>query len=358
MKQRIQGIDLARAFAIIGMIIVNFKIVFGIQGSETLNTIAGFFDGKAAATFVTLAGIGVALMVKSALNENDNTKLRRVRKTILKRSLLLFVLGLSYMEIWPADILHYYGVYMAILALLLTFSKKLIFRLGWLIVFTFPLLLFIFDYELGWNFKSLEYKTFWTIKGFIRNLIFNGFHPVLPWISFLFIGYWFGSFDLQNRQFIRRIAIKSFIGFIAIQFLSRFFIALLSQSNPESIKTFTEFFGTQPMPPLPFYMINGICFSLFAISSCLLIDLKYQSSSILTAFKNMGKMALTFYVAHIIIGMGIIDVLFPNTLGTYSIHFSVLYALTFSIFCILFAYLWLKKYKSGPLEWLFRKLTQ
>ena len=70
MNKRIIGIDVARALAVIGMIIVNFKTVFGSNGSEWLKSIVSIFDGKAAATFVVLAGVGLALMTNSAIRPN------------------------------------------------------------------------------------------------------------------------------------------------------------------------------------------------------------------------------------------------------------------------------------------------
>ena len=107
MKDRIIGIDVARALAVIGMIIVNFKVVFGDNGLVWVKSFASVFDGKAAATFVVLAGVGLALMTNSALRNNDRQKLKTARKRIAKRALFLFSVGLSYIVIWPADILHF-----------------------------------------------------------------------------------------------------------------------------------------------------------------------------------------------------------------------------------------------------------
>jgi len=64
MKKRIVGIDDARALSVIGMIIVNFKVVFGAEGSSVLRSIGGTYDGKAAATFVVLAGVGMGTRQK------------------------------------------------------------------------------------------------------------------------------------------------------------------------------------------------------------------------------------------------------------------------------------------------------
>ncbi|MEO1713333.1 MAG: DUF418 domain-containing protein, partial [Bacteroidota bacterium] len=71
-----------------------------------------------------------------------------------------------------------------------------------------------------------------------------------------------------------------------------------------------------------------------------------------------GQLALTFYVAHVVIGMGAFEVDDPTNFGTYPVQFSVGYALVFSLLCILFANIWLRYKKSGPLEWVMRKFTQ
>ena len=126
MKKRIIGIDVARALAVIGMIIVNFKVVFGENGERWLKSFAHLFDGKAAATFVVLAGIGLALMTNSAVKDQNEEKLQVGRKRIIKRAIFLFLVGLSYIWIWPADILHFYGIYMLVTLFFINKSPKLI----------------------------------------------------------------------------------------------------------------------------------------------------------------------------------------------------------------------------------------
>ena len=69
MNKRIVGIDVARAFAIIGMILVNFKMVFGQEGESWIQPFSSILDGKAAATFVVLAGVGIAFMSNSSIND-------------------------------------------------------------------------------------------------------------------------------------------------------------------------------------------------------------------------------------------------------------------------------------------------
>ncbi|MFT5216200.1 MAG: hypothetical protein ACI83H_001321 [Glaciecola sp.] len=98
----------------------------------------------------------------------------------------------------------------------------------------------------------------------MRNLFFNGFHPVIPWTSFMLFGYWFGKQDLLNDKFIKKTFWIGTIIFISIQILSYLSISILSEGNQESAKELTEILGTNPMPPLPIYMFNGISIA-FAI---------------------------------------------------------------------------------------------
>jgi uncharacterized protein len=357
MKQRIIGLDVARALAVIGMIIVNFKVVLGQDGQTWVKSFASIFDGKAAAMFVVLAGVGLALMTNSAIKNNDRHKLKIAKIRIAKRALFLFVLGLSYITIWPADILHFYGIYMVIILMVLPFKERTILILGSAIIFFYPMLVIFLDYETGWDFDTLDYLGFWTFEGFIRNLFFNGFHPVMPWTAFMLFGYWFGKQDLHNDKFIKKTFLVSTLIFISIQILSYLSISFLAEGNQEAALELTEILGTNPMPPLPFYMFNGISIAFAIISACILIARRFEDSIIIGALHKTGQLALTFYVAHVIIGMGIIELVAPEKMGNYTVEFSVSYALVFSLLCIVFAVIWRKYKKSGPLEWIMRKLT-
>ncbi len=356
MKERIIGIDVARSIAVIGMIIVNFKIVLGENGLNWVRSVTSVFDGKAAATFVVLAGIGLALTTNSALRNNDRQKLRIARIKIAKRALFLFIVGLSYIVIWPADILHFYGVYMLITLLLLSSNEKTILISAIVVILLYPLLISLINYKTGWNFDTFEYLDFWTFNGFFRNLFFNGFHPVIPWTAFMLFGFWFGKQDMKNDRFIKKAFLISSITFVVIQLLSQLTISFLSEGNKQTTTELIEIIGTNPMPPLPIYMFNGIAISISIISACIIIGKKFSTSKVILALHKTGKLALTFYVAHVIIGMGVIEIIIPEKIGDFRIEFSVVYALIFSIACILFANYWLKSKKNGPVEWVLKKI--
>ncbi|MBT8244691.1 MAG: DUF418 domain-containing protein [Winogradskyella sp.] len=358
MKGRIIGIDITRALAVIGMIIVNFKVVLGENGLSWVKSFASAFDGKAAATFVVLAGVGIALMTNSALKNKDSQKLKTARIRIVKRALFLFIVGLSYIVIWPADILHFYGIYMLVILLLLKSNEKTILISAIALILFYPLLIGFWNYETGWNFDTLDYLDFWTVNGFFRNLFFNGFHPVIPWTAFMLFGFWFGKQDLKSDRFIKKAFLISSITFVVIQILSHVSISFLSEGNKQTASELSEIIGTNPMPPLPIYMFNGIAISVLIISACIIIGKRFSTNKILLALNKTGQLALTFYVAHVIIGMGLIEVINPGKVGNYPIEFSVAYALIFSILCVLFATYWLKSRENGPVEWIMKKIIR
>lgn len=357
MKKRIIGIDVARAFAVFGMILVNFKMVLGQQGETWVKPFTSLLEGKAAATFVVLAGVGIAFMTNSAINKNDLNKFNIAKKRILKRALFLFIIGLSYIVIWPADILHFYGIYMLFALFLINKKSKTILYAAFIIIFCYPILLLFFNYETGWNFNNLEYIDFWKPNGFIRNLFFNGFHPVLPWSAFMLIGIWFGKQDLTNTLFLKKSAWISFSIFIVIQLFSKLSITLLTDGNPNTTEELESILGTNPMPPLPIYMISGSSIAVLVISICILISQKLQHHFIIKTLTKTGQLALTFYVAHVVLGMGFIEFISDKKLGEHSLNFSIIYGLLFSLGCIIFALIWTKYKKSGPLEWIMRKVT-
>jgi uncharacterized membrane protein YeiB len=66
-----------------------------------------------------------------------------------------------------------------------------------------------------------------------------------------------------------------------------------------------------------------------------------------------GQLALTFYVAHVIIAE-----INPTKIGSYSIEISFLYAILFCFLCVTFAIIWTNNSKVGPLEWVMRKITE
>ncbi len=352
---RIIGYDFARALAVLGMIIVNFKIVMNASeaGADWLIRLVGLLEGRAAATFVVLAGVGLALLSRRARLAGDQDGISNNRRTLLKRALFLFVVGLLYTPIWPADILHFYGIYIAIGAFLLAASDRSLWM--WIGVFAagFVVMMFVFDYEQGWDWNTLAYTDFWTPVGMARHLFFNGFHPVFPWTAFLLAGMWLGRQDMGNPATRRQIL---FIGVGAV-ILAEAASALLIQSViPDlGVETAESLFGTQPMPPMPLYLLGGGGTAFAVIALSIMLTNRLAGARWLEPFISVGQLALTIYVAHVVIGMGGLEML--GMLENRSLIFATTSAIIFYGASMLFAFLWRKRFKRGPLEWVMRRAT-
>ncbi len=307
---RILGYDVARALAVMGMVVVNFKIVMGAGhiGPDWLVWLVSLLEGRAAATFVILAGVGISLLSQKARLQKDSIAIRQNRNVLLKRSLFLFVVGLIYTPIWPADILHFYGIYIVIGACLLTASEKRLWLSAISFAISFVVLILIFDYEANWNWTTLEYFGFWTIDGMFRHLIFNGFHPVIPWTSFLLIGMWLGRQNITEVAIRNRIMLRALIIAIGAESLSAGLIHTISPADfGMSAEDFAALLGTSPMPPMPLYLIAASGSALVLITACVGIAEKLNESRAVMLLVSTGQLALTFYVAHVIIGMGFLS---------------------------------------------------
>ena len=263
MSERLIGLDIARYLAFVGMVLVNFDIVMshGVQSNEGFfNEFIGQLQGRASATFVVLAGIGLGL---SSFKKESQTV-----NTIVKRSIFLLILGLLNMTIFEGDILHYYAFYFLFGVFLLPFGNRaLILVIGILNLVFFSMMLFI-DYESGWNFEELTYSGFWTINGFTRNLFFNGFHPVFPWLGFFLLGILMSRVLLKKRQVQIKMISWGLIAIIFSEIISFIISGYVIPADSE----LQFLFMTDSMPPMPLYFLAASGSALLIIGLWLLVS--------------------------------------------------------------------------------------
>ncbi|MCF4099687.1 DUF418 domain-containing protein [Maritalea mediterranea] len=340
MSGRLDGLDLARLFAFIGMVVVNFNLVMGapIAGNAMALGVAQGLEGRAAASFVVLAGVGLGL----AFRERVNYAL------LFKRAAFLFGIGMINLLIFPADIIHYYAIYFLFAAWLLTLNNK---SLWWAIIginLVFLAGLLLLDYDAGWNWITFDYVDFWTFEGFVRNLMFNGWHPVLPWLSFLAFGIWL------SRQKLGEVRVQGVMvaGGLIVYLANHFGANLVQQAVTNS--ELALLFGTAPVPPTPLYMLAGASGASVLIGACLLLAPLLQKIRLLPVLLPAGRQTLTLYMAHILIGMGTLEAL--DMLSGQTIEAVWLASLTFCGAAIMFAYFWAQNFKRGPLEFTMRKI--
>ncbi|MFC9541543.1 DUF418 domain-containing protein [Lysinibacillus sp. NPDC056959] len=357
-SKRIEGLDFARALAMFGMLIVNFKIIMGAagRGPDWLLWFTGLFDGRASATFVTLAGIGVTLMTRKARISGELSTIKENRMKLWKRSAFLFILGLLlYVADWTGDILHYYGVYMLIASFLIVASTKIMIILSSLFLITSQALQVTMNYLKGWHPEQpfMEYLDFWTIEGFLRNLLFNGYHPLFPWLCFFLLGMILGRLDLMKKAVRNKMLFISIILLITIEVLSKLLMRL--SLSVLDVKSAEFLFQTGPIPPNILYILSNSASSIIVIVASVNIVERFAGQWLIKSLIQTGQLTLTHYVSHVFIGVGILALF--NRLENQTLAFSLVFTILFFVASIFFSVLWSKKYKRGPIEWVMRKMT-
>ncbi|WP_215142738.1 DUF418 domain-containing protein [Exiguobacterium qingdaonense] len=352
---RIAGLDIARSLALFGMVIVNYKLSMSAEenGPEWLIIYTGLFEGRASAIFVILAGIGISLMTRKARYTMDSGTITRLRRTIWKRSFFLFVLGLGLFLLgWDADILHYYAFYMFIASFFIVVSSKKLLGSAVFILLTSQVFQIIFDYTRGWDSTFYFYEDFWTVEGFLRNLLFNGYHPIFPWVCFFLFGMWLGRLNFKDKKLRDTMLIISFLLSIAIEVSS--FVLIHLTSELVGIEIAQYFFSTKPMPPNVLYMLASSSTALVVILLCIYLSDIFRNHIMTIALISTGQLALTHYVGHFIV-LVFLDMF--GLLNNQTLLFATTSSLLFFVTAMIFSYFWRKVYERGPIELMMRKIS-
>ena len=360
--KRIVGLDVARAVAIAGMVIVNFKVVMfaGERGPEWLTTLVGLLDGRAAAVFVILAGVGTSLMTADIHARHDLPGLAEARRRLLRRALFLLIVGYLFVVIWPADILHYYAFYLGIGAFLLSASDRALW--GWTLLAA-ALFAGLYTFAGYWDqldFVDLSYRGFWTPVGLTRNLLFNGWHPVLPWVGFFLVGMWLGRRDLTDLRVRRWI-----LGTAAVLAAAGEAIAAFNPIDFDVVTTGPSSLGlaagvdalwaAEPLPPGPVYLLAAGGTAVAVVMLCVGAGLRWPEAVPIRWAAATGQLALTIYFAHVVLGMGTLEEM--GRLGGQTLGFALAAAGVFLLVAVVFAVLWRRRFRRGPVEALMRYLS-
>ncbi|UWQ78434.1 heparan-alpha-glucosaminide N-acetyltransferase domain-containing protein [Leisingera sp. S132] len=324
---RLHGLDIARFLAFCGMVLVNFRIAAGVTpGTDTASLLTSALEGRAAALFVVLAGIGLSLG-------------RPDRITVFRRAVFLFVIGLLNLTIFEADILHFYALYFLLALPFLTAPGRMLLRAAAMILLIGFVSVISLDYEANWDWKTLTYANFWTVEGFLRHSLYNGWHPVFPWAAFLFLGMWAGRLQLSSRRVQAHLvlwgAAAAVLGTVP---------GMLVQ-DPE----LAELFGTSAIPPGPFYILSASGSALAVTGLVLALTPALDKAGLADWLAAPGRQALSLYAAHILLGMGTLEAM-GQLDGALSPAQIFGFSLGFCALSMVLVWVWNLFAKRGPLE--------
>jgi uncharacterized protein len=318
--------------------------------------ILGLIQGRSAALFVVLAGIGISLLSRQAFMTKDADVLRSLRHSILKRALFLYSIGLLNCFLWPSDILHFYGVYFAIGACLLSAPNHRLGALAILSVTAFSLLSFMVGFDRSWDWDLKKVKDLLDISKIICHLLFSGQYPVFPWLAFLITGIWLGRQNLYDRDFRTRCLLAGLGIFVGSESLSWIIFHISShQQYGLDVEEFLPWLAIEPWEPMPLFVFSAIGTSLCLIIFSIILAERFRDNAWLLAFSAIGQLTLTLYVAHILLGWVFLQVM--NLFGWHIYLFTLWGSLSFYTGGMLFARQWKNRHKRGPLEWAMRRFA-
>ncbi len=357
---RIYGLDIARALAIFGMLTVNFRSkLTDTEEPAWLLRLAEQVDGRAAATFVFLAGIGVALLTRKSRQSGDGAAIRADRWLLWRRALFLFVIGLAFRTVWNFDILHFYGVYLFAIAFLITQPSNRLIALAVLLSLIFPVLFYVVPAQLGISFWDTN--TGLSPRDLAIDIFFQGFHPFAPWFAFMLFGFVVGRLDLGDRALRRRLLVTGLLLVLIAEALAQ---ALLEFGGLKlafgfapraAVELAADSFGTDPYPPTPLFVVAGTGWALVVAMLCLWIGERWGDRFWLTPLIHTGQLALSVYVFH-----GTVGAWAPAWAGyppPQSLPWVLGYCVLFYAGTILIATLWRRLFARGPIETAMRWLT-
>jgi len=320
MNHRIIGFDLAQAYAILGMFVVNFNTVFGSHKATTgLGWFLNLFNGNSSTSFVILAGVGVSLMT----NRPDYS---------------------------PAE--------QHIAALVLFVPKRVYWLIAIASIVGFHVLWELIPFETGWNFNTLTYTDFWTVSGFLRNTFYNGWNPIFPWLAYFMLGMWLGRLNWQQKRTRYWALGLSEAVLVLVEILQ----AVAEKGAFGQDLTF--YITADYLPPFLPFMLSKAAFAVILIVICLTIGDHFAHLRIVRMLSVTVQMTLTHYVVHLTLGF----VLFAwltghpylsviNAQTPESPELVLLFAVGFYALSVGFSILWSRWFRHGPLEMLMRKVA-
>ena len=351
MNRRIAGYDFARSVALFGLVAANFSDYGEPSGFFLLYTLS---QGGVTTTFLVLAGIGMSLLRQRDQSTSSEHKSADSRRRLTKRAAFLLVVGICCNVIWQTYFLCFYSICIGIGALLLTTSNRWLWSLAFIFIFIWAAFTFWIGYsDVIRNFEALQDSDPWTVEGTTFRLFRYGFLSIFFWTGSLLLGMWLGRWKVHYL----RVRSDLFFGGIVVALFSVGIPRLLTQYIPISVwdspvwdspgGTLSWLFVPISMP-LHFFGICGIVTAI--IGGSLMLTEKYPAAKWTKPFIATGQLALTLYVAHLVIGKELL-----KALGLF--WFPIESAVIFCICAVIFSHFWRKGFERGPIEWALRRVT-
>lgn len=381
-KKRIELLDVYRGFAILGIFVVNIVIMnstflhqdeFARQWTSWIDVVSKkilqlFFYTKFFPIFSLLFGLGISLQALKLFREKTSSP-----AFFFRRMFILFMFGIAHiLLLWSGDVLNVYAILGLFATTMVKRSNKLILALAvFFLLFPFYDQLFAYFFQLI-HFQPesfLSHHTGATVNEIIKNgtyweglrlrileylsnttMLFGFLTPVAA--SMFLLGLYLGKNNILSApdQFIQRIKSPMLIVALITNIYRVFFLFVLIDLDVFQIDVYREIF-------IKLMILCDTIMGLFYLWIIGWFWFNTKWKAVLAPLKYAGRMALTNYIMHSVIGLFLFSSVGLSLYETMRPSETILTAVT--VFCIqvVLSKIWLTYFLYGPLEWIWRCLS-
>jgi len=371
-KGRTIIVDVIRGFALIGVLIANFTSYVNQQTPEPiLNSISSSFDRsldsinaifiewKFFTLFSILFGYGFGLILESLERKNINPNFFFIR-----RMFWLFIFGCIHTLFWWADVLHLYAVSGMLLLLFRKKTNRSILVYAVLFALIIPAFINYALRNLPETFTDSDIQGLYNqykqgniidvfkfnIDFYYRMFIVSGsdLHDIVETLGRFLLGYFLLRIKLFDSVEAKKAVFKKIALFAAPLMLAYFLLKWLLINKSIHVNQFIL---------SPLFSLGILSTTSFYVSVLVIAYISFGMNKFFAALQALGKMTLTNYL---MVSAFLIIILYGfgfNKLGEISMSTIWLYALLWLCVEIIFSTYWLKKFRYGPAEWIWRQLT-
>ncbi len=369
---RLSDLDALRGFALSGVLFSNFNAYTSqqvpasiLESSSSaldawLNNFNGvFFEWKFMSLFSILFGYGFGLII-----ENLKTRYRHPEFIYLRRLALLFLFGLIHASFWWFDVLHFYAAAGLLLLLFHSVSPRILLPLSFVLMLLVPHLIGLYINQFPIAFTDAD--TLYMYQQFKTGSLID-----------LFRANWYGYYKLfvvsgYNYRDLPETLGRFLFGYCLMK------NAWLSNPNRMKGASWPLFIIMMVCAAVYFYLlmnlkhdvhllpqwIEGLFLRMGIFSATcvygwlfLLFYRKYGKGWLGSAFVSMGKITLSLYLGVSAIMIGCLYGIGAGKLGEWSISELFAFACLIWIVFALFSRIWVKHFRFGPVEWIWRQFT-
>lgn len=319
---RIDGVDLARAIAVLGMIAAHFN-PGQLDPGDWLRQIV---SGRSAVLFVVLAGISVVIASGTA----DGGRPREgARAGLAARAGVLFVLGLALSALGTTvkEILSVYAVLFLVATALLAAGVRTLVVLAGTLAVVGPVVSFLLrsgPVAAGTPGRTPQPAGLVSLEGLgdtVTGLLLDGPYPVLTWLPFLLVGMALARSGLRDPRLSRRLVVGgvalavagSAVSWAATGPLGAFRAAALAAGTTEAeVRAVAAsplgavptghpayLLITSPHSGSPLEIAASTGLALAVLGLCLALGRRVPG--LLAPLLATGRLALTVYAGHILL---------------------------------------------------------